>query len=44
MGTLIDQLATDRIKGARLVLAYSMGAVFGIALALAALLAAGTGP
>jgi hypothetical protein len=43
MGTLIDQLATDRIKGGRLVIAYSIGAVFGIALAIAALLAAGTG-
>jgi hypothetical protein len=44
MGTLIDQLATDRIKGGRLVLAYSVGAVFGIAVAIVALLAAGTGP
>jgi hypothetical protein len=44
MGTLIDHLATDRIKGGRLVLAYTIGAVFGIALALVALLAAGTGP
>jgi hypothetical protein len=43
MGTLIDQLATDRIKGGRLVIAYSIGAVFGIALAIAALLATGTG-
>jgi hypothetical protein len=43
MGTLIDQLATDRIRGRRLVLAYSIGAVFGIVLALVALLAAGTG-
>ena len=44
MSTLIDQLTTDRIKGGRLVIAYSIGAVFGIALAIAALLAAGTGP
>jgi hypothetical protein len=41
MGTLIDQLATDRIKGGRLVLAYGIGAIFGIALAIAALSAAG---
>jgi hypothetical protein len=44
MSTLIDHLATDRIRGGRLVLAYSIGAVFGIALAVIALLAAGTGP
>ena len=44
MGTLIDHLATDRIRGGRLVLAYSVGAIFGIALAIVALLAAGTGP
>jgi hypothetical protein len=44
MGTLIDHLATDRIRGGRLILAYSIGAVFGIALAIGALLAAGTGP
>jgi hypothetical protein len=43
MGTLIDHLATDRIRGGRLILAYSIGAVFGIALAIVALLAAGTG-
>jgi hypothetical protein len=43
MSTLIDQLATDRIRGGQLVVAYSIGAVFGIALALVALLAAGTG-
>jgi hypothetical protein len=43
MTTLIDHLATDRIRGGRLVLAYSVGAVFGIALAIVALLAAGTG-
>jgi hypothetical protein len=43
MSTLIEHLATDRIGGGRLVLAYSIGAVFGIALALAALLATGTG-
>ena len=44
MTTLIDQLATNRIRGGRLVLAYSIGAIFGIALAVAALAAAGTGP
>jgi hypothetical protein len=44
MGTLIDHLATDRIRGGRLIVAYSIGAVFGIALAIVALLAAGTGP
>jgi hypothetical protein len=44
MSTLIEHLATDRIRGGRLVLAYSIGAVFGIALAIVALLAAGTGP
>jgi hypothetical protein len=43
MSTLIEHLATDRSGGGRLVLAYSIGAVFGIALALAALLATGTG-
>ena len=41
MTTLIDHLATDRIRGGRLVLAYSIGAVFGIALALVALVVAG---
>jgi hypothetical protein len=41
MSTLIDQLATDRIRGGRLVLAYSIGAIVGIALALLALVAAG---
>jgi hypothetical protein len=44
MSTLIEHLATDRIRGGRLVIAYSIGAVFGIALAIVALLAAGTGP
>ena len=44
MSTLIDQLATDRIRGGRLVLAYSVGAAFGIIVALAALLLAGTAP
>jgi hypothetical protein len=42
MSTLIDHLATDRIRGGRLVLAYAIGAIFGIVVALAALLAAGT--
>jgi hypothetical protein len=41
MSTLIDQLASDRIRGGRLVLAYTIGAAFGIALAVMALLAAG---
>jgi hypothetical protein len=41
MSTLIDHLATDRIRGGRLVLAYTIGAVVGIALALVALSAAG---
>ena len=44
MGTLIDHLATDRIRGGRLILAYSIGAIFGIGVAIVALLAAGTGP
>ena len=44
MSTLIDHLATDRIRGGRLVLAYTVGAIFGIALAIVALQAAGTGP
>jgi hypothetical protein len=43
MSTLIDHLATDRVRGGRLVLAYSIGAIFGTALALVALLATGTG-
>jgi len=43
MSTLINQLATDRIRGGRLVFAYSIGAIVGIALALVALLATGTG-
>jgi hypothetical protein len=41
MSTLIDQLATDRIRGGRLVVAYIVGIVFGVAVAAAALLAAG---
>ena len=44
MSTLIEHLASDRIRGGRLILAYGIGAVFGIALAIVALLAAGTGP
>ena len=44
MSTLIDHLATDRIRGGRLVLAYGVGAVCGIAVAVLALLLAGTGP
>jgi hypothetical protein len=44
MGTLIDHLATDRLRGGRLVLAYSIGAICGIAVAVVALLIAGTGP
>jgi hypothetical protein len=42
MSTLIDHLATDRIRGGRLVLAYAVGLVFGVVVAAAALLAAGT--
>jgi hypothetical protein len=41
MTTLIDHLATDRIGGGRLVLAYTIGIIFGIAVAAAALLTAG---
>jgi hypothetical protein len=41
MSTLIDHLASDRIRGGRLVLAYVIGIVFGIAVAAAALIAAG---
>jgi hypothetical protein len=44
MSTLIDQLTTNRIRGARLVFAYTVGGVFGIALALVALMATGAGP
>ena len=44
MSTLIDHLATDRIRGGRLVLAYSIGAICGIAVAVVALLITGTGP
>jgi hypothetical protein len=44
MSTLIDHLATDRIRGGRLVLAYGIGAFCGIAVAVVALLLAGTGP
>jgi hypothetical protein len=44
MSTLIDHLATDRIRGGRLILAYSVGAVCGIVVAVLALLIAGTGP
>jgi hypothetical protein len=42
MSTLIDHLASDRIRGGRLVLAYTVGAIFGIAVALLALLLTGT--
>jgi hypothetical protein len=44
MGTLIDHLASDRVRGGRLLAAYSIGIVVGVAVALAALLAAGTTP
>jgi hypothetical protein len=44
MGTLIDHLATDRLRGGKLVIAYAVGLLVGIALALVALLAAGTTP
>jgi hypothetical protein len=39
MTTLIDHLATDRLRGATLVLAYGVGLVFGVAVAAAALIA-----
>jgi hypothetical protein len=42
MSTLVDHLASDRIRGGRLVLAYTVGAIFGIAVALLALLLTGT--
>jgi len=44
MGTLIDQLASDRIRGTRLVIAYGIGILIGVIVALIALLAAGTTP
>ena len=44
MGTLIDRLATDRLRGGRLVIAYSIGLMVGLAVALVALLVAGTTP
>jgi hypothetical protein len=44
LSTLIDHLATDRVRGGRLVLAYTVGAIFGVAVAVVALLAAGTSP
>ena len=44
MSTLIDHLATDRVRGGRLVLAYTIGIVCGAAVAALALLIAGTGP
>jgi len=43
VGTLIDHLTTERVRGGRLVIAYTVGVVFGIGLALVALLATGTG-
>jgi hypothetical protein len=42
MGTLINHLSSDRIRGGRFVLAYAVGIVCGVALAIAALSAAGT--
>jgi hypothetical protein len=44
MGTLIDHLATDRLRGGKLVIAYTAGLLVGIAVALIALLVAGTTP
>jgi hypothetical protein len=44
MGTLFDHLATDRLRGRKLVIAYAIGLLVGIAVALVALLAAGTAP
>jgi hypothetical protein len=34
MSTLIEHLTTDRIQGSRLVFAYTIGGIFGIALAV----------
>jgi len=39
MTTLIDHLATDRVEGRSLVLAYAVGLAVGIAVAVGALLA-----
>jgi hypothetical protein len=44
VGPLIDHLATPRVRGAKLVLAYTVGLLFGVAVALLALLIAGTTP
>jgi hypothetical protein len=44
MGTLINHLATDRLRGGKLVIAYTVGLLVGIAVALVALLVAGTTP
>jgi hypothetical protein len=44
MGTLIDHLATDRLRGGKLVVAYAIGLLVGVAVALIALLVAGTTP
>jgi hypothetical protein len=44
MGTLIDHLATDRLRGGKLLVAYTAGLLVGIAVAVIALLAAGTAP
>jgi hypothetical protein len=44
MGTLIDHLATDRLRGGKLVAAYTVGLLVGVAVALVALLVAGTTP
>jgi hypothetical protein len=42
MSTLVDYLASNRIRGGRLVLAYAVGAILGIAVAVLALLVTGT--
>jgi hypothetical protein len=42
MGTLIDHLATDRLRGGKLVIAYTVGLLAGVAVALIALLATGS--
>jgi hypothetical protein len=44
MGTLIDHLATDRLRGGKLVIAYAIGLLIGVVVAMVALLAAGTTP
>jgi hypothetical protein len=42
MGTLIDHLASDRLQGGKFVVAYTVGLLVGVVVALIALLATGT--